>query len=654
MLANANPNFQFKTHKTEKRTAVVKYRENTINLEERTIEFTLATDAVADFGGYFEVLGMEDGELRTQRLDEGIVPILDSHPQAQWKTQTIDDHFGLIVEWRKENGEIIGKLSFAEDERSDRAWKKVSTKKLKTGSIGYLVYKHRNISGPEDKKPTYRAIDWEILEFSLVSIPRDPNAQSRSHSVDTIDTIIENENPTLNERTQSMSQVNQPSVDPKTRTFTQDELDNQVKENQQRILDIQAAVKNAGFEPAFALELIAKGISFEAASKEILKKVAERNAATEASEQVTPALDINHPAEDTKREARIKAMASAIVFRADTSGKVVLPEDAREFVNLNLFEMARKSLSFQGKDARNLEGDQLIRAALQTTSDFPAITGAAMNMSVKRGYDTIINNYEPLVSHTSRTNFQEGGSISLSDAPQLKKLNEHGELKKGTFEESVEKYKIETLGVEVGITRQTFYNDQFNVFGKVPFSLGVSGARSVKRLVWGILKENRKMFSDNKTLFHTDHLNVLAAPVAELDKAALAALRLLLRKQKTPKKEIMDLNPGYLVVSAELEEAGRALLAQIYPANTKDVNVFKDDLQGLIVEGSLDENDFFLTGRKEEVDMIELAWLNNKRGVNVQEVGRDGFLGIKWNVWMDVGGAPLDFRGLYKGTKQSA
>lgn len=655
MPPNENNNFEFRSHKTEKRTAKVKYREGTLNTEERTIEFTLATDTVADFGGYFEILGMEDGELRTQRLDDGIVPVLDSHPQAQWKVQTIDDQFGAIISWRKEKGEIIGKLQFDDDERSDRAFKKVSKKTLKTGSIGYLVYRHRNMSGPEDKKPTYRAIDWEILEFSLVSIPRDPNAQSRSQAVDTIETIIENEKQTLNERTQTMPPDNQPVVDPKTRTFTQEELNTQLQDGvearQQRILDIQAAVKSAGFEESFALELITKNVSFEAASKEILKKVAERNAASEAGNQVQPGLDVNHGAEEQKRSARIKAMANAIVHRADTTGKVELAEDAREFANLNLFEMARKSLSLQGKDARNLDGDVLIRSALQTTSDFPEITGTAMNMSVKRGWDTVINNYEGIVSHTSRNNFNDGGSISLSDAPQLKKVNEHGELKKGFFEESAEKYKIETLGVEVGITRQTFYNDQFGVFGKVPFSLGVSGARSVKRLVWSTVKDNKKMFSDKKELFHPDHRNMLAAAVAELDPAALAALRLLLRKQMSPKKEAMDYNPGYLIVSAELEEAGRKILSQIYPAMAQNVNVFKDDIQGLIVESSLDANDFYLSGRKEEVDMIELAWLNNKRGVNVQEIGRDGFLGIKWNVWMDVGGAPLDFRGLYKGTK---
>lgn len=638
------PKSNVRTMETVKRTAVVHYRSDTLNEEARTIDFTLATDAPADFGGYFEILGMEDGEIRTKRLDAGIVPVLDSHPQKQWKVQTIDDQFGIVTKWSKEDGVMVGTLKFAKDERSERAFQKLKDGVLRTGSIGYYVYAVRDVTPTEAKKKTYRAIDWELIEFSLVSIPADPDAQSRNESVEKIQTIILDENQNLTERNSTMPGTN---PEPQETKLTAEQLQaarqQAAKETQERILDIQSAVRSAGLEPEYADELIKRDLSMAEASKEIFAKMAAKNKQTET---VTPQIDVNHQAEDKKREERISSLALAIEHRNDSTVKV--DGLSRQFAGMRMLEMARETLRLNGKDVRFMDDDSVIRQAFQGTSDFPIAAGSAIEKKVKKGYDVIVENFKPLITETSRSDFKTSASVSLSDAPALSEIKENGEFETGTFSESAEQYKIATYGKRVALTREAIINDDLSLFDKIPTSLGAAGGRKLHKIVWDIILSNGKM-SDNKTLFHADHKN-LAASAATLE-AAVEALLLLVRKQVSPKGEIMNYNPGWLIVGADQEIAAKKLITSIVADSAANVNVLANTLQGVIVEATVAAKDCYLTGRKEEVDMIEVAWLKGKRGVNIRQRENSNILGMEWDVFMDVGAKALDHRGLYKGAK---
>jgi hypothetical protein len=58
--------------------------------------------------------------------------------------------------------------------------------------------------------------------------------------------------------------------------------------------------------------------------------------------------------------------------------------------------------------------------------------------------------------------------LQLGEAPQLEKVNEAGEFKRGTIGEAKESYRVETYGKVVGITRQVLVNDDLDAFTRVP------------------------------------------------------------------------------------------------------------------------------------------------------------------------------------------
>ena len=51
---------------------------------------------------------------------------------------------------------------------------------VKNVSIGYEVRRVRREEQEDDKRPIYRAVDWEPFEISLVPVPADPTAQIRT------------------------------------------------------------------------------------------------------------------------------------------------------------------------------------------------------------------------------------------------------------------------------------------------------------------------------------------------------------------------------------------------------------------------------------------------------------------------------------------
>jgi hypothetical protein len=258
-----------------------------------------------------------------------------------------------------------------------------------------------------------------------------------------------------------------------------------------------------------------------------------------------------------------------------------------------------------------MDQDTVIRQAFQGTSDFPVATGSAMQKKVKKGYDTVVDTFKPLISETSRSDFKMAASVSLSDAPQFDEIGENGEFETGTFSESGEQYKIATYGKRVALTRQTIINDDLSLFNKIPLSLGSAGGRKLHHLVWGLILGNGAM-SDGKTLFHAGHFNVSTAQ-ATLE-AAVADMLLKLRQQKSPKGEIMNYNPGWLIVGADQEIEAKKLITTVVANSADNVNVLANTLRGVIIEATVPAKACYLTGRSEEVDMIEVAWLNGILG----------------------------------------
>ena len=179
--------------------------------------------------------------------------------------------------------------------------------------------------------------------------------------------------------------------------------------------------------------------------------------------------------------------------------------------------MARGWLEAEGVRVRGLSRDEIATRALHSTSDFPAILAGVTNKTLRNAYETAPRTYPAIARRTTVADFKLAHRLQLGEAPQLEKVNQSGEFKRGTIGEAQESYRIETFGKVIGITRQVLINDSLDAFTRVPALFGTSAATLESDVVWGIFTANSAM-ADGTTLFHASHKN-LAGTGAALDVA---------------------------------------------------------------------------------------------------------------------------------------
>lgn len=174
--------------RTQSELTVRSYRAapSSANREERTIESVMATEEpvlVYDYRRWEmirEILLTDGVELPDQ------IPLLDNHNRYD-----CDDVFGSTRNIRVEEGKLIGRNYFADDEKSLRAFNKVADGHIRDNSIGYTIEafqdlepgEYRTIGNREftaGSEPLRIATKWKLRENSITPIGADDKAKMRS------------------------------------------------------------------------------------------------------------------------------------------------------------------------------------------------------------------------------------------------------------------------------------------------------------------------------------------------------------------------------------------------------------------------------------------------------------------------------------------
>jgi len=88
-------------------------------------------------------------------------------------------------------------------------------------------------------------------------------------------------------------------------------------------------------------------------------------------------------------------------------------------------------------------------------------------------YEAAPRTYQAIARRATVADFKSVQRLQLGEAPQLEKVNEAGEFKRGSIGEAKETYRVETYGKVVGITRQVLINDDLDAFTRVPSLFGM-------------------------------------------------------------------------------------------------------------------------------------------------------------------------------------
>ncbi len=655
-----------KTHETPAFSLRAAVRPESVDIENRTVELTWTTGAKGrrwswDVGSYMEELEVSDKAVRLARLNNG-APLLGVHNQYELRAVL------AVVEraWLAD-GEGHALVRFSKREDADVVFKDVVDGILRNVSVGYAVHQYQLTEEEDDKLPTYRAVDWEPLEISLVPIGFDDGAKVRSaktpaeYTGDRFKTIFEvrsavepSEEPAAVPTIQEEDAMTEEEKRAAEETLRREAADGE----RLRSLTIRTMARKVKLDDeVFIEDLIARGVPVAEASAALIDKVAERQESTQPNTRNSQQTVVTGGQDLSVLNAKRSAMQNALLHRCDASIK--LEDSGREFRGMRLVDMAREFVEMAGGTARGMTPQELARAALgcdrqavraagmHSTSDFPLLLGSTVNRTLRDAYTNAPQTWRPLGRQTTVPDFRAVTRAALGDIAALEQVKEHGEYKYGTLSEDGAPIKVAKFGKIIAITWETIVNDDLGALTRIPAALGNAAAATESNVVWALLLGNPN-FTDGVPFYDASHGNVAASGGA-INTTTLAAARSALRKQKSKAGEFLNLSPEFLVVGPDKElEAYQFTSSNYVPAKNADINDVRNASLTVIVDARITGNQWYLFAAPGSIDTFEYAYLEGEQGVFTET--REGFEvdGMEIKARLVFGAGWIDYRGAYK------
>lgn len=692
-------------------TRVATLQPQTLNKEERTVDIRWTTGATVrrtNFwdGVWYEELGLKKSEVRMGRLNNG-APFLDNHgfTEARGVKQVLGAILPGTAKIRTNKDFESGKEGIATVRFSKRAVAEGILDDVEDGilanvSVGYDIYDVQMVK-EEDGVPTFRMTDWEPIEVSLVPAGADDDAMVRSKNAvrrklairgveagDDSDPATGDEPPAKPEAARNSATGDTDPETGGTRSMppTEEEIKAQKEAEAKRSKE---AADKAAEEARQAEKARASGIRelvgrYQRLDQSLAQKWIDEDKPVDECRGLVLDLLAEDPepktrssngtaevGDDLSRRGRIDGAVDALLHRfrptsvKDPTGMELrgyeATEAARPYMFRSLSDIARMVCEANGVSCDGLPKHEVAQRALQlrslhSISDFSEILANTVNRTLRDGYAAAPQTWRRFTRIVRVPDFKEISRTNLGDAPPLLKVNEGGEVERGTLSEEAEKYFVEEYARIVAVTRKVIVNDDLDAMTRIPNRMGRRAADLESDTIFNILKANPLM-ADGNALFSAPHGNLATAEVGPPDEAALAEGRTLMRRQTGIDGAEIAIVPVLMHVPPAHETVSEKLLATIIPDSSTNVSPFSSSGRtplGLEVEprwetgtnGSLTA--WFMFASIDQVDQMELAFLEGTDGP--QTMTREGFdvAGLEIKIQHDLGAKAIDYRGMFK------
>ncbi|MDU6061254.1 MAG: Mu-like prophage major head subunit gpT family protein [Veillonella sp.] len=622
----------------QKRSVLGNYcRETTIDhvdTDSRTVELSFSSET--PYGRWFgdEILCHDEECINLERFNNGLGTVLFNHDR-----DAVVGHIEKV--WLEDNrGKAL--VRFDTDEQSETIFQKVQSGTLQGVSVGYAINRYEVLEDEDTKStngrfngPAYVVTDWEPLEISIVSVPADPTV-GVGRSAEEIHTSIDTQEDNTRMDQEKNLEVQEVKSAPVETGLTQADLQKAMEQERKRTSEITAMFRD--FDVEGADEAIVLGKSVEEAREMVMDQLRARNKGVSVT---------MGEAESDKFRA---AAQDAVLMAAGIPVADAAP-GAQEIRGYSMVEMARESLRRESGSTVNF-GDnmELARAAINSTSTFPAIMSNLANKSVMVGFNEAETTYQIWAGKGSNRDFKEAARVALSEAGNLELVPEGGQFKQDSFGEASARTKVATYGKLFSLTRQAIINDDLGLFSKIATKYGSAAKRLVNKMVYAQLTGNVKM-QDNIALFDAKHGNVAGTGEALSVKAIAKAITAMRRQKGIQGEATLNITPKYLVVPPELEMTAYQIVnstAAVDGVNSGVANPYKGRFIVVADAELTDPDAWYLVADATQHDTIEVTYLNGVETPRLET--RQGFDvdGIEYKVAFDCGVSALDFRGLYK------
>ena len=622
----------------QKRSVLGNYcRETTIDhvdTDSRTVELSFSSET--PYGRWFgdEILCHDEECINLERFNNGLGTVLFNHDR-----DAVVGHIEKV--WLEDNrGKAL--VRFDTDEQSETIFQKVQSGTLQGVSVGYSIKRYEVLDDKESvssngrfKGPdTYVVTDWEPLEISIVSVPADATV-GVGRSAEEIHTSIDTQEETKRMDEKAIVTTEEVKSTPVETGITQEDLQKAMEQERKRTSEITALFRD--FDVEGADEAIVMGVSVDEARAMVMDQLRARNKGVSVT---------MGEAESDKFRA---AAQDAVLMAAGIPVADAAP-GAQELRGHSMVELARESLQRECLKANFGDNMELARAAINSTSIFPAIMSNLANKSVMVGFNEAETTYQIWAGKGSNRDFKEAARVALSEAGNLELVPEGGQFQQDFLGEASARTKVATYGKLFSLTRQAIINDDLGLFSKIATKYGSAAKRLVNKMVYAQLTGNVKM-QDGVALFDTKHGNVAGTGEALSVKAIAKAITAMRRQKGITGDATLNITPKYLVVPPELEMTAYQIVnstAAVDGVNSGVVNPYKGRFVVVADAELTDPDAWYLVADASQHDTIEVTYLNGVETPRLET--RQGFDvdGIEYKVAFDCGVSALDFRGVFK------
>jgi hypothetical protein len=629
-----------------------------LNRDARTIELTWSTGArgrrASWFDGdWYEELDMSPEAVRLDRLNSG-ASLLNNHQSAD-----LSNILGVVERAWIENGEGRARVRFSERAEVEPIFQDVAAGIIRNVSVGYQVHRWSDpIRGADKEPPTYRALDWEPMELSLVGVNFDAKAQTRSNN--STDTSMPDN---LKSQAGGDPAEQQPATQARAaEPATQPEPDTELQRTAaelRRERDLLRLGQDAGLTAEQTDELIRSGKTVTECSREAVRLMRLRLESGDVRSESGPA-PLGHPArvEVTRDSGDTLMRGIAAGLEARVRPGALKGDDAelgREFRSYTLLELTRQYLDSRGVNTRGMSKTELVSRGFHSSSDFPLLFSNLAGKTLDAAYQEEPHTWRPIARQRNLPDFKNANDLIVAGALTPEPLLEGGEYKAGTLQEAQHTWKLATYARKVTVTRQAIINDDLSALERVPEMLGRGFRRLESNIIWALITGNAVTSVDSVALFNSAHANV-AGSTLSINTAGFNTARKAMRKQTDIAGNTINLTPQFMMVPTDLEATA---LQFLFPtgfaptARTGDsgpvVNAQVAGMQ-LIVEPRLDgEADvFYLAASPGSVEGIVYGYLAGEEGPTVTTTEKRDPDGVELLARFDFGAAVKDFRGFYR------
>jgi len=616
----------------------------TYNEEARTVELTWTTGAQVrryDWldGPYLEELSLDPKAIRMDRLNAG-APLLANH-----RSNSLDNVIGVVEKAWLDGNQGRATVRFSDREDVQPIISDVRSGILRNISVGYTVHEYE-VEKPSERggMPTYRAIDWEPMEISVVPIGADSLAQIRG-SEELHPVLITQRSPVM--EPDDNTPVNVPEAPVETPVAPNaEEIRAQVRAQEiNRISAIREATRKAKLNDDFADKLIDAGKSIDEARSAIIDAWATKADASATSSRIEMG--------ETSGEKALRGAEEALLARAG----LVKHEDIKgnEFRGMRLSDFARLSLENEGVNTRGMSYDAIAQMVLrsgggQSTSDFPVLLENTMHKTLLAAYQTAPDAWRQIARVGSVSDFRAWKRLRTGTLANLTAVSESGELLNMPISDAeAESVQATRFGNIISITPETIVNDDFDWIANQAAALGRAAARTIEATVFAKLLANPTM-SDGESLLSTAHGNIQTSggpiSVANIDAGRVA----MASQMDIDKHDYLNIRPSILLCSIASGGLARTVCNSQYDPDSAARLLVPNKINGLvntIIDTPRISTGWYLLANPTDAPVLEVVFLDGNQNPRIQQEENFRTKGLSWSVELPFGVGVIDYRGIY-------